>query len=198
MRYFLQFLVLGLSSLVGGIGCIAAGIWAGTASDNFFVGFGAAIFVAAIVLVPAVLIFNRLINFGRTKMDSWLSTVASFDFKYAFDGTGIAVLKSKQVVCLAQKVNGRVLSKEYPFTDIRSWETEIAGQAFVAGPTYKQQVGVHMFNQVQAEKTGLSLSVKDVEFPNWFIKFGNNIALGKNTKRELDRWMEILRQTVNE
>ncbi len=131
-------------------------------------------------------------------MDSWLDSVSDFDFKYAFDGTGIAILKSKQIIRLAQKANGRVLSKEYPFTDIRSWETEIAGQAFVAGPTYKQQLGVTFFNQKEAEKTGLSLSVKDIQFPNWFIRFGNNLALGKNMEQELKRWMEILRQTVNE
>lgn len=44
------------------------------------------------------------------------------------------------------------------------------------------------------ENTGLWLTVKDIEWPKWFVKF----EYDKNTEIELTRWMEILQQNINE
>ena len=46
---------------------------------------------------------------------------------------------------------------------------------------------------ITREKTGFWVSVADIDFPVWFVKFQEK----KDLKIELERWMEIMQQAVN-
>ncbi|SOT96896.1 hypothetical protein [Xanthomonas arboricola] len=60
-------------------------------------------------------------------------------------------------------------SKTYSFTDVRSWEKHW-----------------HNYNR---EGT-LTIDVKDIDHPVWTIKFGD--------QTEMNKWYELVRQSVNE
>ena len=102
--------------------------------------------------------------------------------------TAIAVNTQLQKVCLVQDSR----SKSYAFNEIRNWETnlETAGQIYGAGVN----VAIANMKSLSAAKrnTGLFLQVKDIDQPVWQIMFPDD------TKANLAKWMEILRQTLNE
>lgn len=153
---------------------------------------------------------------GRINMDSWIESVNNFKFKYAWDGTGIAVDPETGRISLASKFNGEMKTKEYIFKDVRTWEYNLEGKvvhqadriavlggglglhASAAvhniGATVNAQMNQVMSNTVAEENTGFILTVADIEYPRWFIKFKPQ----KDLEMELLRWMEILEQSVNE
>ncbi len=128
-------------------------------------------------------------------MDSWLLAVRDCDHKYAWDGTGIAVDSKNRRLFLASKFNKTITFKDYSFSDVRKWEYEMPGFTTVLGNADLQtQFVLGVLNMTLMEKNiGLQLTVKDKEYPNWFIKFKCD---GK-AKMALSQWMEILRQEIN-
>ncbi|UNE62046.1 MULTISPECIES: DUF4755 domain-containing protein [Xanthomonas] len=60
-------------------------------------------------------------------------------------------------------------SKTYQFSDVRSWDKH--------------------WHRSKHEGT-ITVNIRDIEHPNWTVKFGN--------EREMDKWYELIRQAVNE
>lgn len=81
-----------------------------------------------------------------------------------------------------------------PFADVREWETrkERAGQ-FVGVGVRGSLAAVGASAQAEREakaNSGLFVTVKDIESPKWRIAMKDEVIQA--------RWMEILRQEVNE
>lgn len=79
--------------------------------------------------------------------------------------------------------------KAYSFDDIREWQTihETAGQ--VIGGGLQGAVANIGANSAAAARSGLFITVRDIDRPKWRIVM---------PQKEHARWMEIMRQVVNE
>ncbi|NMV37311.1 DUF4755 domain-containing protein [Ralstonia insidiosa] len=79
--------------------------------------------------------------------------------------------------------------KAYSFDDIREWQTihETAGQ--VIGGGLQGAVANMSAGAAAAARSGMFIVVRDIDRPKW------RIVMPKN---EHDRWMEIMRQVVNQ
>lgn len=79
--------------------------------------------------------------------------------------------------------------KAYSFDDIREWQTihETAGQ--VIGGGLQGAVANIGANSTAAARSGLFITVRDIDRPKWRIVM---------PQKEHARWMEIMRQVVNE
>ena len=177
---------------------------------SIYVGIMAASFIAFFVAlgasIGAIFVVDRMIDkAGRINMDAWLSKNDGCKYKYAWDGDGIAVDTGKKVIHLTAKFARNHVSKTYSFEDVREWGFEAPGSSETK--TYGR-VGLQVTTQVMTENavsmlksienTGLWIKVRDIEFPRWFIRFHGKSAQDKGTIRELEKWMEILSQNINE
>ncbi|QJE02531.1 DUF4755 domain-containing protein [Massilia forsythiae] len=112
-------------------------------------------------------------------------------FDHAEEGTGIALNQAKRVVAVLADGSYR----EYRYEQVRQWSIreERAGAvvpAFgVASGVAAAGANARMARDALAN-TGLFLTVKDVDRPGW------RVAMKDARTRE--RWMELLRQEINE
>ena len=107
-------------------------------------------------------------------------------FDHAEADTGIAI--NKQAKTLSLLIGG--IHKTYPYADIREWEAIKETPAVISGgnpAAVFDQMGV---NRRAAASTGFFVTVRDVDHPKW------RIAMKDEAMRA--RWMEILRQEINE
>jgi hypothetical protein len=81
--------------------------------------------------------------------------------------------------------------KEYDFSEVRKWRTNISSGGHITGGRPMQNYGIERENIAES---GLFIEVKDIENPVWQIMFAHD----KNLKMELAKWMEILTQHINE
>jgi hypothetical protein len=111
----------------------------------------------------------------------------SIDHEHIEERTGIWLsAKAKEIVLLAE--GG--CHKTYPFANIRSWKTKhIQPRVDVVHDMATARGNQSLARQAKAE-SGLFLSVKDIDHPTWRIVISD-------TKMQ-DRWMEILRQSLND
>jgi len=182
-----------------------AAIVAGIAAKSWLVFFG----VLAFSFVVVYFLLKIINQIGRVNMDNWLESMSQCQYKYAYDGSGIAVDSNARRIYLTARWKGNAECKEYDFASVRDWGYEIPGFTWQspdrvigggvqgAGHNIGSSVGAGIANSMSvaaaAEKSGLTVSVADIDFPKWFIKFKPQ----KELKMELARWMEILNQTVN-
>lgn len=98
---------------------------------------------------------------------------------------GIALNPATRQIAL---IEGGV-RKAYSFGDIREWQTihETAGQ--VIGGGLQGAVTNIGNNAAAAQRSGLFIVVRDIDYPKWRIVM---------PQKEHARWMEIMRQIVNE
>jgi len=200
----LTFLALGGGG-VAGIAGIVVGIWAGVSSSNAVIGLISGIAVIAVVIFIVAKLSRVVQNYGRVKTNDWLSSLDHCKYKYAFDGTGIAIDGDARVIHLASRFDKELMSGKYPFGDVRKWESTISGKwDSIGNISASGAAGMFIRNATLEEETGLWITVRDVDHPKWFVKFGNNPAFGSSmgatsskAKHELARWMEILNQTLN-
>lgn len=90
---------------------------------------------------------------------------------------------------------GQRLEKTYSFSDIRSWRTNIAtGGTFVGQQSVATAAHNYMTQRKNEEESGLFVEVRDIDCPEWRIGF----KADKHRELTLKRWMEILRQIINE
>jgi len=166
-------------------------------------------FVSFPIMVCLFFLFARVQreNFAasdKKKMEAFLlSLPASCNYKYAWDKDAIGIDATNKIIHLKSSFSGQPVSKVYSFVDVREWGYEIPGYETTniignAGASAHLQVGAqNIVSLLSSTKgTGLWLKVKDIDFPMWFINFGHNPAI--NVKNELQRWMEILQQNINE
>ena len=111
-------------------------------------------------------------------------------FDHQEGGSGIAINKEAQTLTL--HVDGR--SKTYPCADVRNWECvkeragEMVGVGLHAGVA---AAGVnYRAAKAAAANTGFFVTVRDVDNPIWRVEMTD-----AGTQA---RWMEILRQEINE
>ena len=128
------------------------------------------------------------------KQDPMRERLAAFNYNHFYKGSGIGLDSTSREIHLISEEEYKV----YPFSNIRNWETNImTGGLTRSAPTLTTAIAASAENHRQqkenAANTGLFLQVRDVDHPKWHIKFPP-----KDLQRQLDRWMEILRQEVNE
>lgn len=143
---------------------------------------------------PKPLDYSRKIS-----MRDWLRTVSNCRFSYAYDETGIAVDTVNRSVILIQHINRRPVTKTYSFDQIREWSYEIPGAQRIynnaKGMAAMQTMALNIRFKKEAElNTGFKVAVRDIDYPEWFIKFEST----KTVSTDLKRWMEIFNQCVNE
>lgn len=97
--------------------------------------------------------------------------------------TAIGIIPSTRSVTLV--ANGT--TKQYSYSDIRKWET-----TFTEAAKGKSILEQHSNDKAAAKECFLEIQVKDIDNPVWRISFSYE------TKKNLQKWMEILRQTLNE
>ena len=137
----------------------------------------------------AILIFGVVKFSDSRNQDSSSNKDKAFSdgYKYSFSnsGTGIALSPEQKIIKLKDKRN----VKEYPFSDVRKWSTNIStgGQVMGSGHYIGHNIAVNRKNKIES---GLFIQVKDIDNPEWRVAMLN--------KKEQSRWMEILQQTLNE
>lgn len=125
----------------------------------------------------------------RLKIEAKIKSALEFtsaDYAHVYSDTGIAVNNTNQSIFLVVGEHRKL----YNYEDVRGWRYVYADDDGGSGASMAYQMGVQDRN---AEESGLFVQVKDVNMPEWHIKFAYNAE----TKKELKRWMEILRQSIN-
>ena len=131
---------------------------------------------------------------ATTKTNPLKDRISSFNYNHFYDNSGIGIDSSAKEIHLISRGEYKV----YPFSKIRNWETNIAtGGLTRSAPSLTSAMAATADNLRQQREnklnTGLFLEIKDVDYPKWRIAFPP-----KDIGRQLERWMEILRQEVNE
>lgn len=152
-----------------------------------------------IIRAPLALVGLALIVWGiiaRSKSSTNTSTAEGFGsgFTYAFESnkTGIALSTDRKIV----KLKDLKLTKEYPFSDIREWKTNIAsgGEIFFAGGSFSAGMAALGENRRNRKRniadSGFFITVRDIDNPVWRIEMLD--------EKSQQRWMEIMRQCINE
>lgn len=98
--------------------------------------------------------------------------------------------------------------KTYSFEDIRHWRYNLASGGEAIGSDIGTVVQAALLNQSSRQKSykesGLFISVKDIDFPEWQIMFypteGQNHTLAGilNMELQLKRWIEVFSQVINQ
>jgi hypothetical protein len=159
-----------LLKIIGGL-FIVFGLMSGKLTSTILmVGFGGALLYFSTVK-------SKLDDGAKAFMK--LPFVEKADFKHAFVNSAIAISKSERKVLMANEK----LVKEYPFDAIKSWKYESNPALSVAD---KIQHGMSF---------GFFVTVKDIDHPVWRIAFNQN---DPKSTFEMQRWMEIFDQFVNE
>ena len=148
-------------------------------------------------------LFKRLATkmLAKESILNELPEIMNADYKHVIGDSAIALNKSTQTLFLA---NGST-RKTYSFQDVRNWNYAVlAGGASLGGRFEKGVVGqIQAFTTAKeyvrnakniAAGSGLFIEVKDIDHPKWRIEFARSNLM----EAELLRWMEILRQNINE
>lgn len=115
-------------------------------------------------------------------------------FRYHFTkgGTGIAVSPERKIL----KLQEGSFTKEYAFSDVRSWEGHLlsGGMSTGAGTGFSGASAAGAANLAQhranTRASGLFVSVRDIDHAIWRIAVLD--------KREQAKWIEILHQCIQE
>lgn len=128
---------------------------------------------------------------GQKQSRSLFSDIAN-NMKYVSEHskseTGIAINPETEKIILKKKE----LTKEYSFSDVRSWESNYVNPTsgmYVTGGLSAASQNL-LQNKINQSQTNLTIRVKDIENPEWKIYF-------KNPAQDLPKWMEIMQQYVN-
>lgn len=129
-------------------------------------------------------------------IERWKVSIQSLRYRYSWKGYGIGVDPDKQVVHLKSFFNDRSVERTYPFSDIREWHYNLqsGGEVFAVGlgPAVVAGMANAQTRAKNERETGFFVAVKDIDYPEWHIRF----APGPNREIEIKRWMEIFRQVV--
>lgn len=107
-------------------------------------------------------------------------------FDHTEDGTCIAINRQSKTLVLIS----RSAAKTYAYADVREWDARSERPGAIVGNSL-QAVAMAASLERQAKlNTGFYVTVRDVDHPQWRVAM-------KAEKQRL-RWMEILRQEINE
>jgi hypothetical protein len=127
----------------------------------------------------------KIWNDKKPGNDPWLKEKNDCQFKWAFDGTGLALDTSTREIHLKNKD----IKKTYHFDDIREWKYNVQTGGEIINGSVGTNYGNHLRNKAES---GLFIMMRDIEHPQWRIAFPYN----KKMEGDLMRWMEIFRQHV--
>jgi len=145
---------------------------------------------ASAVLIYFAFIKNKSTSTSSSSNSTTSDKKQSFDYYHDYAGTAIGVAKLSSELYLK---NGKI-EKTYSFADVRNWESSIQSNEVYRG---NGMAGIAASMSVAAnnkKNTGLFIDVRDIENPKWIVRF----KLDRNIEKNMGRWMEILRQTINE
>lgn len=133
---------------------------------------------------------NTLSTTGRT--GTWLAQYPNARYSHHVRKSGIALDDQKRVIHLLE---GKV-SKSYSYDEVRSWNTNIQTGGVVYGGGLAGAIGTIESGANNMKNTGLFITVKDIEHPEWRISL---CAPNHRDARKIHaRWMEILQQSLNQ
>lgn len=165
---------------------LAAGLFMMAFNGSFFNWIGWVLLGAA-ALTLIIALFQTVT--ASPKENLALEACEDLPYKYFFADSGIGLDPKKKELHLYSKPNYKV----YSFEDIRRWETN----SQTGGQVYGTGLAVVAANLSAAtsnvKNSGLFIEVRDIDLPRWRIAFAP-----RKMDKELPRWMEILRQHVNE
>ena len=152
--------------------------------------FGVIPFIGWFFLLPMLLLTMKEGDDGSEISTAAKTFAKGAQYAYAGGGTAIAVDTTRKIVRLK---DGGWATKEYPFSEIREWRTNLSTGGQVLG------YGLHAGSQAMGHNarverenrkaSGLFVQVRDIDHPEWRIDMPN--------EKSQRRWMEILRQTIN-
>jgi hypothetical protein len=112
-------------------------------------------------------------------------TATGATYSFVNGNTAIAIYPDRKILLLKQGS----MKKEYAFSDVRGWETNIqsGGQIYAGGST---ALGMNIRTARENKNaSGLFVTVRDINTPVYRINMLK--------KADQQRWMEILRQLIN-
>lgn len=121
----------------------------------------------------------------REKFEKFTSELGEAKYLEYQNRSGIAVAGNGDIV-----LSEGDFTKSYPKNAIREWQKSVYERGVVSGGGL---AGLAVIAQEEARAkagTGLFISVRDVERPQWHIQIRDQGTLTK--------WMEILRQEIND
>lgn len=138
---------------------------------------------------------------NSSALKNWLESAKKIDYKHVYKQSVIAIDRQSRKIYLKNSTG----KKTYDFSEIRSWRYNISmdkpERAHSRGLAYAIfEVGsLISTSRNNSSKTGLYISVKDIENPEWRIEFPYSKKMKDNkTKKELNKWMEILNQYIGD
>jgi hypothetical protein len=173
----------------------------GWAESSFAIGFMSWIALTVAMWYGYKWALNKILLIGRIDTSAWLATVKNCDSRDSWDGTGIAIDTDNRKLYLLGHVNGRSISKAYPFEDVKEWGYDIPGRDYIVGGGSRQAMHNGAYNAtgmlLQSENTHFWVKVKDVNYPSWKVRFDVTLKADE-VERKLERWMERLSQNINQ
>ena len=158
-------------------------------------------FAAFCVLLVGMAPLALLIRSGQARKARWARVhadmlaaagVGPVDFQHGEDDSGIALNRSARTVTLLDAGHW----KTYPFDEVRGWKAYLVrpGQVGAIGGNLGSAVAAmgaeaNMKRDAKAG-TGLFVEVRDIDRARWRVAMKD--------ERTQARWMEILRQEINE
>jgi len=140
------------------------------------------------LIAPVVVVYILLVSHIKADKSTFFQKVEKFgppkyqDYNHS---TGIAVTSNQKLVLATGKK-----TKSYDFRDVRQWRISIQNGGVVLGGGVNGAILNGMEAKRAAGNTGLFVSVRDIENPEWHIRFVD--------KAMLNKWYEILQQEINE
>ena len=125
---------------------------------------------------------------SKAEESEWQSLVQNLRYKHFYDGTGLAVDPQNQKLHLASYFEAKHLRKTYDFSQVKQWRYNISYGR-------NQRLGDMRQNK---QETGLFITVKDIDTPDWQISFPYYYRKTRDIEIEMKKWMEILDQMINE
>lgn len=165
-------------------------------------GVGAAMF--GVVFIPLVAVAMAIVQTSQRRQHNDRAFGEGFKFSHLGGQTGIAIDPERKILRLRKDAySKRELIKDYPFSEVREFErvSMRGGQAVggymgvgMQGATAATlgNIGLAAQNRRIAREnqmaSGIFITVKDIDHPKWRVAFG--------PEKDMDRWMEILRQCL--
>lgn len=145
-----------------------------------------------IFLIIVLAFFGYKLMTSSKSTPAWVSQFENIQYSNEFANTGIAIDGANQKIHLME--NG--FTKTYSFSDVRDWKTNLQTGGHIYGGGAQGMLANSATNAGNVKSSGLFISVKDIEHPEWHVKLclpGN-----KEDRKIHARWMEIMKQTINE
>lgn len=125
-------------------------------------------------------------------------------YYHEFDKTSLLVDLNKKTIKLKEKNK----EKTYPFSDIKTWRYDLTSSGKIIGVGITNGIIAKSQNDSNrlkdAKNSGFFISVKDIQNPEWQIKFFpkegrfSDDKGFRDTEIQLKRWMQVFDQVLNQ